>query len=68
MCQTMWQCPDCGERMLARHQWGHQCEEAVQASKRRRLLPLSDRPEVTRMLEQAGLTLRINRNGQEDAP
>lgn len=27
MCQTMWQCPDCGERMLARHQWGHQCQE-----------------------------------------
>ena len=27
MCQTMWRCPDCGERMLARHQWDHQCEE-----------------------------------------
>lgn len=27
MCQTMWQCPDCGERMLAREQWDHQCQE-----------------------------------------
>lgn len=28
MCQTMWRCPDCGERMLAREQWDHQCGEA----------------------------------------
>lgn len=25
MCQTMWRCPDCGGRMLAREQWAHQC-------------------------------------------
>ena len=24
MCQTMWRCPDCGGRMLAREQWAHQ--------------------------------------------
>lgn len=27
MCQTMWRCPDCGGRMLAREQWAHQCGE-----------------------------------------
>lgn len=29
MCQTMWRCPDCGGRMLAREQWAHQCGEEV---------------------------------------
>ena len=27
MCQTMWRCPDCGGRMLAREQWAHQCAQ-----------------------------------------
>ena len=27
--QTCWQCPDCGERMLARDQWDHQCGEGT---------------------------------------